>query len=321
MKRIAILTTGGTIAMKSGAAGLNPAVSGSELTASVPSLSDWAEVFAVEVSNIPSEFMTPDGMLALARRIDTMAGEADGFVVTHGTDTMEETAFFLDVVLRTEKPVVLTGAMRGASALSADGPANLEDAVRIAADDGAAGMGVLVAMGGRIHAARDVEKMHATLPEAFQSPQWGPLGTVYSDRITWGRRPMPQKKVHPEHLPDDVWLVKCAAGTGDGILRAARQAGIAGVVVEGFGCGNVPLAVFEAASDLLAAGVPVVLTSRTAAGRVCREYGYEGGAGSLEDRGAILGGSLSGQKARLLLMAGLGAGLSGDVLRALFWDE
>lgn len=304
--------------MKADSAGLRPAVGGSDLVASVPALADRAEVRAEEVANIPSEFMTPELMLDIARRIDSEADGADGFVVTHGTDTMEETAFFLDVVLRTEKPVVLTGAMRGASALSADGPANLLDAVCTAADPGAAGMGVLLVMGGHIHAARDAEKRHSALPDAFQSPQWGPVGTVYGDRIDWGRRVCGRLRVHPETLPGDVWLVTCAAGSGAGILRAALAARVPGVVVEGFGCGNVPREVYQGVCGLLAAHIPVVITSRTGAGRVCREYAYEGGTGSLEAAGAILGGSLSGPKARLLLMAALGAGLSTEDMRPLF---
>ena len=322
MKHIVILTTGGTIAMKEDreAGGLVPAVSGEDLAASAPGIAELADITVADVSNIPSEFMTPERMMAIARAIDGRADDADGFVVTHGTDTMEETAFLLETVLRTEKPVVLTGAMRGASDLSADGPANLLDAVKTAVSPGAAGQGVLVVMGGRIHAARDVEKMHATLPEAFQSPQWGPVGTVYGDSAVWGRRVLRRPRIHPERLIGPVWLVKCAAGTEADIFEAAASAKVAGIVVEGFGCGNVSRGADRGIRSALAAGLPVVLTSRTAAGSVAREYAYEGGAGSLEDAGAILGGSLSGQKARLLLMAALGAGLSREEMRPLFRD-
>lgn len=223
MKRICILTTGGTIAMREdpAAGGLVPAVSGADLAASAPGLADWAGIAVEEVSNIPSEWMTPARMMDIARRIDGRADAFDGFVVTHGTDTMEETAFLLDTVLRTEKPVVLTGAMRGASELSADGPANLLAAVKTAASDGAAGMGVLVVMGDAVHAARDVEKMHATRPDAFASPQWGPVGAVYGTGVVWGRRPLRRSRVHPEALAGPVWIVKCAAGEGGGLIRAA----------------------------------------------------------------------------------------------------
>ena len=322
MKRICILTTGGTIAMREdpAAGGLVPAVSGADLAASAPGLADWADIAVEEVSNIPSEWMTPARMMDIARRIDGRADAFDGFVVTHGTDTMEETAFLLDTVLHTEKPVVLTGAMRGASELSADGPANLLAAVKTAASDGAAGMGVLVVMGDAVHAARDVEKMHATRPDAFASPQWGPVGAVYGSGVVWGRRPLRRARIHPETLAGPVWIVKCAAGEGGGLIRAAARAKSAGGVVEGFGCGNVPEDAAAAIREAAAAGLAAVLVSRTAAGSVVREYAYDGGAASLEEAGVILGGSLSGQKARLLLMAALGAGLSRDALRALFRD-
>ncbi len=322
MKKICIITTGGTIAMKEdrAAGGLVPAVSGADLAASARGITDWADIAVKEFSNIPSEFMTPERMMDLARAIDGMAKEADGFVVTHGTDTMEETAFLLETVLHTEKPVVLTGAMRGASDLSADGPANLLDAVKTAVSPGAAGKGVLVVMGGRVHAARYVEKMHATLPEAFRSPQWGPAGTVYADRVVWAGAPERKARLHPARLAPHVWLVKCAAGTEADIFHAAIAAGADGLVVEGFGCGNVPRGADAGIRDAIAAGLAVVLVSRTAAGSVAREYAYDGGAGSLEDAGAVLGGSLSGQKARLLLMAALGAGCSREEMRALFRD-
>ncbi len=324
MKRIAIITTGGTIAMKadplSGA--LVPAVSGEDLAASVTGLSQTADVTVREFSNLPSEFMTPEKMLALSRFIDAVdqEGWADGFVITHGTDTLEETAFFLENTLHTGKPVVITGAMRGASDLSADGPANILAAVRVAAGDEAQGEGVLAVLSDHIHAAWDVEKTHATAPDTFQSPQWGPVGTVYGSGVVFGRHVIRRRKLHPEDIAHHVWLVKCAAGTEADILLAAREAQADGVIVEGFGCGNVPLSVNDGIHELLKADIPVVLVSRTQSGRVEKEYGYEGGAAALEKAGVILGGSLSGQKARLLLMIALGMGMKEEKaeLRKLF---
>lgn len=324
MKHIAIITTGGTIAMKedpvSGA--LVPAVSGEDLAASVTGIDRAADVTVREFSNIPSEFMTPEKMLDLSHFIDAVdeEGWADGFVITHGTDTLEETAFFLENTLHTKKPVVMTGAMRGASDLSADGPANILAAVRVAASGAAAGEGVLVVLGDHIHSAWDVEKTHSTAPDTFQSPQWGPVGTVYGSGVILGRHVMARRKFHPGDIAHHVWLVKCGAGTEADILLAAREVEADGVIVEGFGCGNVPLSVNDGIHVLLAAGIPVVLVSRTQSGRVEKEYGYEGGAASLEKAGVILGGSLSGQKARLLLMIALGMGLKGktEELREIF---
>lgn len=322
MKHIIIITTGGTIAMKEDPASgeLVPAVSGEELAATVRGIDNWADIEVREFSNIPSEFMTPEKMLEIARLIDKLAdeGAADGFVVTHGTDTMEETAFLLETVLRTEKPVVLTGAMRGASDLSADGPANILAAVKTAAADATAGMGVLVVMNDRIYAAQDVTKAHSTALDAFRSSEWGPVGRVGADGAEYGTRSIRSAKIHTDTLAGNVWLVKCGAGLGADILLAAKAAGADGVVVEGFGCGNVPLTVNDGIRELLAAGIPVVLVTRTGSGRIAKEYGYEGGAAALERDGVILGGSLSGQKARILLMLARGAGLSEEEMRGIF---
>lgn len=194
-KHIIVITTGGTIAMKKDpeTGGLVPAVSGEDLAAAVPGLSDWADVSVVEFSNVPSGWMSAEKMFDLSHLIDKLSeeGKADGFVVTHGTDTLEETAFFLDMSLKTEKPVCVTGAMRGASELSADGPENILSAVRTAADDMSKDMGVLVCLQDRIYAAKDVTKSHTTNPDTFRDLNYGPLGAVYGKEIIYGRRPMP----------------------------------------------------------------------------------------------------------------------------------
>lgn len=321
-KHITIITTGGTIAMKEDpkTGALVPAVSGEDLAGSVPGLTDWADIEVKEFSNLPSEFMTVEKMRELGQYIDQLAQseETDGFVITHGTDTLEETAFYLENTLYTEKPVVITGAMRGASDLSADGPANILAAVRTAADEGAKGQGVLAVLNDTIHAAWDVTKSHSTRLDTFQSREWGPVGQVYSHDIVFGRRVLRHPKLHPTDIAHHVWLVKCAAGIEGDILRAAEHAMADGVVVEGFGCGNVPLSVNDAIHELLESHMPVVLVSRTGSGSVEKEYGYEGGAAALEKAGCILGGNLSGQKARILLMLALGAKMEKEDMRKLF---
>lgn len=312
MKRIQIITTGGTIAMKADPAtgALTPAVTGPDLAAAVPGLSAYADIGVKEFSNIPSGYMTPEKMLKLAEYIDSASetGEADGFVVTHGTDTLEETAFFLDVALHTQKPVCVTGAMRGASDISADGPGNILGAVRTAADNKAAGMGVLVVLNDRIHAAWDVTKTHTTCTDTFQSPQWGPLGTVYGDEIVFGRQPLKHIKIHPESVQKKVWLLTCVSGMDGELFRLAGEQGISGIIIEGLGCGNVPPRVKAAVEELGKKGIPMVLVSRVPCGSVKEEYGYDGSARSMKTSGIILGGSLSGPKARLLLLMALGAG-------------
>lgn len=322
MKKIMVIATGGTIAMKMDekTGGLVPAVSGKDLAASAPGIDAYGQIKVEEFSNIPSEFMTVEMMQKLSRFLKEREGEADGFVITHGTDTMEETAFFLDHTLSMEKPVVMTGAMRGASDLSADGPVNILDAVRTAADSGACGRGVLVVMNGQVHAARDVEKTDAVSVDTFQSPGWGPVGYIENHRIRWGRQAARVSFFPGDTVAPSVWLVKCAAGISGDILDAALAAGADGVVVEGFGCGNVPRDVDRAIHRLTAQGMAVVLVSRTHHGSVEKAYAYEGGAASLEAAGCILGGNLSGQKARILLMLALGAGKSREEMKALFQE-
>ena len=322
MKHIVIITTGGTIAMKTDpeTGGLVPAVSGEDLTAAVPLLSKYAEVETVEFSNVPSGYVTPSDMFCLSLLIDEMAGkeEIDGFVITHGTDTLEETAFFLDVTLKTKKPVCITGAMRGTSDPGSDGPANILGAVRTACTEEAGGMGVLVVLNDEIHAARYVTKTHTTNPGTFQSPGWGPIGRIYGDRIVFGYRLQEGVKAYPDQIVPNVWLVKSVSGMDETMIRLAAENYADGIVVEALGCGNVSpderMGILYARSR----GIPVVLTTRVPGGRVTEEYGYLGSASTMMDSGIILGGELSGPKARLLLIAALGVTRDNEQLRDFF---
>ncbi len=320
-KKIIVITTGGTIAMKKDekTGGLVPAVSGEDLAAAVPGLSEAAAVEVVEFANVPSGWMTAEKMFELSQLIDRLAEEnrADGFVVTHGTDTLEETAFFLDASLRTEKLVCVTGAMRGASALSADGPENILSAVRVAADGGSEGKGVTVCLTDRIYAAWDVTKVHTTNPDTFRDLNYGPIGTVYSERIIYGRIPVIHPKIHPQHIEPSVWLFTCWSGMDGDILLSAKGKA-KGVVVDGLGCGNVPPKCREAILSLREAGIPVVLTTRVPTGSVMEEYSYDGSALSMKDSGIILGGTLSAWKARLLLTLALGKTRDNKEIRTYF---
>ena len=320
MKKIIVITTGGTIAMKKDEAtgGLVPAVSGEDLAAAVPGLASVADVEVVEFSNIPSGWMDAERMFQLAKLIDSLSDKADGFVVTHGTDSLEETAFFLDMTLHTEKPVCVTGAMRGASELSADGPENILSAVRVAAHEDSRGMGVLVCLQDRIYAAYDVTKFHTTNPDTFRDLHYGPLGTVYSKEIIYGRRPMGHKRYHPDHIESNVWMITCWSGMEGGIIAAAGEAGARGLVVDALGCGNVPPKCKEAMVNLMEKGLPMVLTTRVPSGSVMEEYSYDGSALSMKESGLILGGHLSAWKARLLLAIGLGMTGERKELREMF---
>ena len=324
MKKIVVITTGGTIAMKTDpvSGGLVPAVSGADLMAAVPALSRVADIEVAEYSNVPSGHITPSMMLELAHCIDTKAAADDvaGIVVTHGTDTLEETAFLLDLTLRTEKPVCVTGAMRGASDTSGDGPGNILAAVQTAVAASAAGRGVLVVLNNIVHAARDVTKTHAVNTDTFASPWWGPVGYVYEDTVVFRRQPQRQLKIRPQHLDDDVYLLKCAAGDDGFLLRCLIEKKVHGIVVEAFGCGNVPPAVKKEIEAARQAGIPVVLATRVQAGRVVPVYSYEGSAGSMLGSGIFLAGELTGPKARLKLMLALGVTRSEAELQGYFTD-
>ncbi|WP_437931513.1 asparaginase [Sorangium sp. So ce291] len=320
MPRVHLVTTGGTIASRvdpqTGAA--VPAVRAEELVASVPALGRVAEIAVTEHCLESSWNLGPDRIAALARVArDLQADPAvTGIVVTHGTDTLEETAFALDLLLDGDTPVVLTGAMRDASTAGTDGPRNLVSAAKVAVDPAARGLGVLVAMNDEIHAARCVMKTHTTALGTFASPGAGPLGSVDGEGVRIHARPARTPTLPLADPEPRVYLVKMASGMDDLLLRALLEARARGVVIEGSGAGNVCGSWEGAIRELVQAGTPVVLTSRCPGGRVTPTYGAPGGGRRLSELGVIPAGALSGPKARLALMFALGAGLDLGGLRA-----
>ncbi len=319
--RVVVLTTGGTIASRPDpAGGVVASVPGEELLSGVPGLEEAAEVRAEEVFEIGGYLMAPENMLEVARRVRALDAEpaVDGVVVTHGTDTMEETAYLVDLLYAGEKPVVFTGAQRNAAVLDTDGPRNLRDAVRVAADPASRGLGAVIVMGGTVEGAREATKAHTTDPRAFASPGCGPVGSVTGEGV---------HVFHPRRRPGNlarelrelprVDLIKLAAGADGALLRAARDAGARGLILEAFGIGNGNHEVLEEVRHCVEAGVAVLVVSRCAEGRAEPVYG-NGGGHDLHAAGAIFAGSLNGQKARVLLMAALPvAAMSGEPLEGL----
>ncbi|TCZ64825.1 asparaginase [Roseicella aquatilis] len=302
--RILVLSLGGTITMLPGdAGGITPKLGAAELVAAVPALADIAEIEAHSPFRLPSPSLSPGNLVEVARRIEEgFAGGCDGAVVVQGTDTIEESAFLLDLLIAADRPVVITGAMRGADAPGADGPANLLAAVRTAAAPEAQGLGTLAVLNYDIHAARFVQKSHTALPSAFASPLVGPIGAVVEGQ--------PRLLVRPPRLPTlpsfggpprPIALLRWAMGEDGRLLEALPGLGYAGAVVEGMGAGHVPAEVAPLLGEL-AARMPVVLASRCMTGPVfTRTYGYAGSEIDLLGRGLIPAGILSGLKARLLL--------------------
>ncbi len=322
MKKIVVITTGGTIAMKydSVTQGLVPAVGGEDLLEAVPMLKEVSEVEVAEFANVPSGHMSPQMMFELAMTVDRFAerDDVDGIVVTHGTDTLEETAYLLNLVIKTMKPVCITGAMRGASDKGADGPANILAAVMTATCEEASNKGALVVFNDEIHAATEVTKTHTTSCSTFHSPGWGPIGHVYFDRVVFRRQPLNLEKICPPVLAKDVYLLKTYAGMDSYLFKALGDKPVEGVVVEALGCGNVPPAAKEGIEYLRSKDIPVVLVTRVSTGRVVPAYSYWGSARSMEASGIILGGELTGPKARIKLMLALGLTQDVDELQKWF---
>jgi L-asparaginase len=321
LPRILVLSLGGTITMvPSASGGIAPRLGAAELVASVPDLADVATIEAESLARLPSPSLTPAILVEVAQRIEAAFAEgADGAVVVQGTDTIEESAFLLDALVPGDKPVVMTGAMRGADAPGADGPANLLAAARVAASPAAHGLGTLVVLNYDIHAARFVQKTHTTLPSAFASPLVGPVGAVAEGRPRLFAR-VPRLPVLPATggPPAPVALVSWVMGDDGRMLAALPGLGYAGCVIAGMGAGHVPADAAEAVGAL-AARMPVVLASRSAAGPVFTEtYGYPGGEIDLIGRGAIPAGMLGALKARLLLGLALRNGGARDAAERAF---
>ncbi|MDA1306575.1 MAG: asparaginase [Acidobacteria bacterium] len=324
---IGILFTGGTIAMRvdpvSGAA--SPSMSAADIVAEIPTLGQVAEYEIEEFSRLPGPHVTPEQMWRLARRAAAWLDRPDieGLVITHGTDTIEETAFLLDLVLTSDKPVVLVGAMRTVSDPSWDGPANLIAAVRVAATDAARGLGVLVVMDDHVFPAREVRKLHTESSGSFSTPEFGPLGVVDSGRVVIRRRTMARPQwqdpeaepgMRVQRLDTRVALIQAYTGMDDFLIRALIGHDTRGLAIVAFGRGNVPPTIVPVIADAVAAGMLVTVSSRSMAGRVEARYGYDGGGLQLKNAGAVLAGDLSASQARLLQMVALG--LDADVARA-----
>ena len=307
-KNILLIHTGGTISMnmnkQTGAVYLsqqNPLKNEKE------TLSKYANILEMEAFNLPSPHITPAEMLILRNLIVEQAKEhaLDGVVITHGTDTLEETAYFLELTTRFNFPIVLTGAMRSSNELGADGVYNLVEAIRVACDEQARDKGVLVVMNDEIHPAFNITKTSTSSVNTFQSPQYGPIGLVTKKTILIHQAPIKRQFVNIQQLEKRVAMLKIYAGMDGDLIDFVLQAGYDGVVLEGLGQGNVPPAVAKRIENLLAEGIPVILVSRCFNGIAEGVYGYEGGGKSLEDAGVIFATGINGQKARLKLLIAL----------------
>ncbi|WP_404427865.1 asparaginase [Ureibacillus chungkukjangi] len=306
-KNILLIHTGGTISMKMNETGAvlpnekNPLLGVSE------QLDKYASIVEMEAFNYPSPHITTKEMLYLRNVLVQYEKDhsVDGVVITHGTDTLEETAYFLDLTTQFDFPIVLTGAMRSSNELGADGVYNLVEAVRVACSDEARDKGVLVVMNDEIHQAFNITKTSTSSVNTFQSPQYGPIGLVTKKMVHIHQAPVNRRYVEVNSIEKRVALLKVYAGMERDLLEAILTLGYDGVVLEGLGQGNVPPDVAGGIQKLLDANIPVILVSRCFNGIAEGIYGYEGGGKSLESMGVIFANGINGQKARLKLLIGL----------------
>jgi len=309
--KIKLIATGGTIAMRKDPLGKAvPAVTGHDLLESIPQLKEEAFWEVEEFSNLASCNFSPERMLDLAKVVNEAFSDPglQGIIITHGTDTLEETAYFLDLTVKDTRPVILTASQRDASERDSDGPRNLYNAMRIALDPQAKERGVLIALNEEIHAARDVRKLHTSHVDAFSSGELGSLGSIDNDEVIWHRKPEPTIKFALPTQLAKVIICKAYTGMEARTLEAMVDSQVRGIVIEAFGRGNLPPEVVPAISHLTAQGMPVVITSRCLFGRTSPQYGYPGGGADLQQKGAIFAGDLSTEKVRLLLSIALGLG-------------
>ena len=304
LPQVSVLALGGTIAMTSGVDGAIPTLGADELLAAVPALEGIALVQDATFRQVPSAHLSLADIVALAARIEgEFSGGADGVVITQGTDTIEEVAFALDLLVRGPGPVVVTGAMRVPDCEGADGPANILAAVQAAASPALRGLGCVVVIGDDIHAARFVLKQHTASPAAFGSPLTGRIGWVTEGRATIALRPFTGTvpELPANAAPGRVALVTASLGDDGGGVRAAIDGGYDGLVIEGLGGGHLPAAMLEPLDDAVRA-MPVVLASRTQVGELLRTtYGFPGSERDLFERGLLGAGWLNARKVRILL--------------------
>ena len=281
MKKIAIIFNGGTISMKidEKIKAAVPSLSADEIMSMIPGVEDYAEIEAYTFSSMPSPHMTLETMLKLSEFTTELVerDDIDGVVITHGTDTLEETAYLLDLTVKTKKPVVVTGAMRSCSELGYDGPFNLATSICTAISDEAVGRWVLVCFNGELNSASEVTKANSMALNAFRTPNFGPIGIVDNDNVIFYRDANHLEKYDVSKIEKQVALIKCVVDMDSSYIDYLIEKGYGGIVIEALGRGNVPPKMVEGIKKAIELEIPVVVVSRCFEGRVFESYGYEGG--------------------------------------------
>jgi L-asparaginase len=317
-----VIATGGTIASNYVPANgklVSPA-SADDLLATIPEVGEFAEIRSVQHSNITSDLMDVGTVVELGKLVRNILSEDNvvGVVITHGTATLEETGYFLELTIKNDKPVILTGAMRNLSETDADGPRNILYSVMTAVHKESRGRGVLVCFNGEIHSARDVIKIHANHVNAYTSRDGGALGAISKDGLIFFSRPEHRLHIDTDHMKENVQLITMVQGANDLLVRACIKDKVDGLVIEGIGAGNVNLPYFDAVCDALDIGIPVVIGHRMLGGTAYFAKGHKGSFRSMIERGAISAGYLSCIKARVLLMVALAHSEEHELIKKCF---
>lgn len=300
--------------------GAVPHFSGNELMQMIPDAFNLAEIETFDFGKYPGPHVTPELMLQLSKKIKEFLsnGNYDGVIVTHGTDTLEETAYLLDLTIKTEKPIVVIGSMKNSSEPDWDGPRNLLDAIHICLNDNSQNLGVLVCLNGEINAASEVTKIYSDSVDTFKSLDFGSLGFVQNGRVVYNRLPRKLEILETDNINTNVDLITVYAGMDEKFFKFSADSGVDGIVVEALGIGNVPPKAFYGIKYAVEKGIPVVLVSRCPAGETDYVYSYEGAGVHLHNLGVLFTDFLNGQKARIKLMLALGKTKDMDELRRLF---
>ena len=325
-KNILIVFTGGTFSMKidkNKSGGVVPRYSGEELLKKIPDAKKLANISFYDFGKYPGPHVTPDIMMELSKQLKRKLAEKkyDGIVITHGTDTLEETAYMIDLTIKTEIPIVFTGSMRNSSEPNWDGPKNLIDSIQVCMNENSRGMGTLVCMHGEVNAASEVTKIFSNEFETFQSLDFGMLGFVQKGRVVYNRLPRFLEIINTNKINTNVDLLTVYAGMDDKFFKHSAVSGADGLVIEALGVGNVPPAAFKGVEYVIKKNIPVVLVSRCPAGETDYIYSYPGAGRHLHDLGVIFTDYLNGQKARIKLMLALGKTNDRKILKKIFEGE
>ncbi|MGX7059391.1 asparaginase [Vagococcus humatus] len=324
MKKILVLHTGGTIAMVEDSETGGVSTDQHNPLLGLPlHLSKEVSLQVEDFFNLPSPHITPTHMLQLKERIERGFHDEkiDGVVITHGTDTLEETAYFLDMTIGNLLPIVVTGAMRSSNEVGSDGPYNYQTAIRVAASQESIGKGTLVVMNDEIHTARYVTKTHTTNVATFRTPTFGPIGLVNKHGVMFYQQLVSSHNLDIHSVEGRIPIVKSYAGMESGVLSVLTPNEIDGIVIEAFGAGNLPPQTLPSIQQMLDSNIPVILVSRCFNGVAEGVYSYEGGGKQLEDMGVIFCNGLNSQKARMKLLIALNADLTPEEFKTFMTEQ